>query len=111
MQPQSSNVQREDDLSTLTRALAPCQVRITYCGGHHPFELAWDNHGGSMAVRGETLASAAAEGLRCLLRLTGHQGEAKATEPEGDTSFAEAMRELIERTRPVPARPRLCLVR
>jgi hypothetical protein len=92
--------------------VAPLQIRVRFEPTTRSFELAWDGPRGPEHER----AAALDDAVRAAYARLVARGE-PVTEPAGDTSFAEAMRELIECTAPantpsaVPCRPALRLVR
>lgn len=97
-------------LSELVRALAPAQVRVSYAAHEAlPFRLELPSNDGVRCYYGATLEAAAEAALRdrrsALTRF--------ALEPIGDSAYAEALREWIERVTPAndTARPNLRLVR
>jgi hypothetical protein len=95
-------------LTTLCEAVSPLTLRLRFVGGARPFELSWDGPHGPVHVTGESPDSAAREASHILRR---PRREGPVTDPHGETSFAEAMRELIELTPAPSLRARLRLVR
>jgi hypothetical protein len=91
----------EPSLSALCRALAPAEVRVSYCVGQAlPFRVDVPSLGeGSVSYRGET-AEAAAHAALQQTRGRGPRLVAMAVEPSGEGPYAEAVREWIEQVTP-----------
>lgn len=114
MQTPFKHLTHEAGFSALCRALAPAEVRLSYCASQPlPFRIELPSNDGYLVYRGATAEEAAQLALGQRAQRLGRSLIASAIEPSGEGAYVEAMRDWIEQvTPPSPrVRPQLRLVR